>query len=129
MALNPDFETVLSRRIDDFAVQKGCLEQVRDVLTQPTAVSTRKGIVGGNVKFTFLNHHMAHVKSLKGPLTDEQVISERAKALLEWHINYLPHPDRYLEWYFKFRHELENRCQNVSYAYIKMYAIMNQLED
>jgi hypothetical protein len=109
--MNDPSRDFLTRNLAEYAMSKGVLEKIRDIHTDAGGDSTRKGVVGGSAKFTFLNAHMHNASVLKGPMNEAETINERCRAITDWELNYRNHEERYLAWYWQYRKELEERRQ------------------
>ena len=106
--LNPDRKEELTKTLDEFAVRRGALEKIRETHQGP--IESNRRCIGGNPKITFLNAWL-HSCSLLKELTEESVIAERAKAVTVWETTYKHDPGKYMQWYWRYRQELETRRQ------------------
>jgi hypothetical protein len=108
--LNPDEGQQLRKDIDSYAVARGALDEIRDVVQGPTKESNRTGI-GSNPKITYVNAYMENVTKFKGHLEEAAWIGERARALREWELHYANNEPAYLLWYHQYRRKALDKRQ------------------
>ena len=116
---NSDSEELLRRKLDEFAGQAGALEKLRALYNKGGEPSSRKGVVGGNPKFTFINHWEHNAKLLNCSMDADMLASERARAVTVWERDFKHNREQYLQWYWEFRRQLEERRLNKVLAIVE----------
>ena len=104
MAINPDLRESLLDVLRDFAKNNVGVGKILDVL-RSVAPSTRKKIVGGNPKMTFMNAYVHAAKTTMGrthgasSMTEDDHHELQVEALMKWETEIKDDAELYANWY------------------------------